>query len=237
MRHIQETRPEAMQVLVDSKPRFRAETERGPFRRGRRKAAYRYESWAKGPMVPNSVVVDLWDDQPFRHLFDRPGEVVILQSGEARDWKRILELLDGFVKANLKGRERRVIVDECLDFTSGIPGGLTRRMTFSIVLPGLAAKEISGLTWALTRYTECLRSYSRCFPGSLFFISAQIKTCDTYRTLAFPKRNRQMVISCSVSIVLNQAVRSLSRSLASLSYPTLTCLNSRPHREVKWQYQ
>lgn len=228
--HVQATRPDAMQILVDSKPRFRAETERGPFRRGRRKAAYRYEAWSKGPIVPNSVVVDLWDDKPFRHLFDRPGEVVILQSGEAREWKRILELLDGFVKANLKGRERRVIVDECLDFTSGILGESTRRMTFSIVLPGLAAKEISDLTWALTKYSECLRSYSRCFPGSRFSIFAQTETCGICRILASRKRSLRMVITCSVSIELSQAAPYRPRSLAVWNYPILTLLNSRPHK-------
>jgi hypothetical protein len=115
IREIQHSRPDAMQILVDSKPRYRAETVRGPFRKGRKNAAYLYTSWAKGPVLPNSVAVDLWDDKPFANLF-RPGEVVILQSGESSDWKRILTLLDAFVKANFKGRERRVIVDECLDF-------------------------------------------------------------------------------------------------------------------------
>lgn len=116
-RHISETRPEAMQIIVDSKPRFRAETERmwmNP--RGRRNASYRYRSWAKGPVVPNSVVVDLYSDHPFKGLWRRPGEIAIMQSGEASDWTRMLVLLNAFVKAEIKGRERRIVADEVLDF-------------------------------------------------------------------------------------------------------------------------
>jgi hypothetical protein len=116
-RHISETRPEAMQIIVDTKPRFRAETERMSFNpRGRRNAAYRYKSWAKGPVVPNSVVVDLDSAHPFRGLWRKPGEVAIMQSGESADWLRMLVLLNAFVKAEISGRERRIVVDEVLDF-------------------------------------------------------------------------------------------------------------------------
>lgn len=205
MRHVQFARPNAMQILVDSKPRFRAESERGPFRRGRRKAAYRYESWSKGPVVPNSVVVDLWDDQPFRHLFDRPGEVVILQSGEARDWKRMLELLDAFVKANLKGRERRVIVDECLDFTREIHGASIRRMTCSTELREPAGSAISDSIWARIRSTECHHSYSRCFPASHCFTSAQIRTCNIYRQSVSRKPSHPTVTTSSASTEYSRA--------------------------------
>jgi hypothetical protein len=116
MREVQHSRPDAMQVLVDTKPRFRAETERGPFGYGRKSAAYRYSSWTKGPVVPNSVVVDLHSDRPFHGLFKREGEIAILQSGEAEDWRLMLSYLKGFCNAQVGGRERRVIVDETLDF-------------------------------------------------------------------------------------------------------------------------
>lgn len=116
-RCISEIRPEAMQLLVDTKPRFRAETERSPLNpRGRVSAAYRYKDWSKGPVVPNSVVVDMNSPHPFRGLWTRPGEIAILQSGDATDWHRMLILLTGFVRAQIKGRERRLIVDEILDF-------------------------------------------------------------------------------------------------------------------------
>lgn len=127
-RDIQATRPECMQILVDSKPRFRAETERMPGNpHGRRSAAWRYRSWAKGPVVPNSVRVDLDSSHPFRGLWKRPGELAIMQSGESRDWVRMLMLLNAFTKAEIKGRERRMIVDEVLDFYDRNSFGIDRK--------------------------------------------------------------------------------------------------------------
>lgn len=192
LRSIQERRPEAMQILVDTKPRFRAETERGPFRRGRKNAAHRYSGWAKGPVVPNSVVVDLYDDKPFRSCFSRPGEIAILQSGEAADWKRMLMLLDGFVKANVGGRERRVIVDECLDFTREIPGALTRKTTSFTESLGPGANAISALISEHIKFTECRLSFSKCFPVSHSFICGPIRICDIYKISVFEMLSRQM---------------------------------------------
>jgi hypothetical protein len=129
VREIQATRPRCMQILVDTKPRFRAEKIRGPLAyKQRRDASGLYKAWAKGPVVPNSVVVPLWDDHPFRGLWhkDNPSEVAILQSGEETDWPRMLQLLKAFVNAMIKDRERRIVVDEVLDFynrqTFGIAG-------------------------------------------------------------------------------------------------------------------
>lgn len=125
MRSIQQARPDCMQILVDSKPRFRAETERAPYNpRGRRNAAWRYRHWSKGPVVPNSVLVNIWDDHPFRGLWRRPGEIAIMQSGNMEDWRRMLLLLSKFAKAHIGNRERHVSVDEVLDFYG--------RTTFSI---------------------------------------------------------------------------------------------------------
>lgn len=106
-----------MQLLIDTKPRYRAETERMPFNpKARRSAAWRYNSWGKTPVFPNSVVADLDSAHPFRGMWSRPGEVVILQSGEVQDWRRILVLLTAFVRAQIKERERRIVVDEVMDF-------------------------------------------------------------------------------------------------------------------------
>ncbi len=125
MREIQHSRPDCMQILIDTKPRFRAETERMPYNpRGRRNAAWQYRHWAKGPMIPNSVRVDLWDSHPFRGLWQRPGEIAVMQSGNMSDWKRMLALLSKFAKAHINDRERHVSVDEVLDFYG--------RTTFSI---------------------------------------------------------------------------------------------------------
>jgi hypothetical protein len=135
VREVQNSRPTCMQILVDTKPRFRAEKIRGRVVPGikasyknRRDAGKLYDHWAKGPVVPNSVVVPLWDDHPFRGLWnkDNPSEVAILQSGNQADWPRMLALLTQFVDAQIKDRERRIVVDEVLDFynrqTFGIAG-------------------------------------------------------------------------------------------------------------------
>jgi hypothetical protein len=114
---VSDMRPDAMQLLVDTKPRYRAETERMSFNfRGRRSAAWRYKHWGKSPVLPNSVVADMSSPHPFRGLWTRPGEIVILQSGESQDWKRMLILLTAFARAQIKDRERRLVVDEILDF-------------------------------------------------------------------------------------------------------------------------
>jgi hypothetical protein len=115
MRYVQEHRPTAMQVLVDSKPRFRAETEK-TFGKNRRSAAWRYKSWAKGPVIPNSVLVSLYDDHPFRGMWKTPGEVAVMQSGDETDWRRMLVLLNAFCKAQIGELERFIRVDEVLDF-------------------------------------------------------------------------------------------------------------------------
>jgi hypothetical protein len=125
MREIQQTRPTCMQILIDSKPRFRAETERMPLNPvARRSAAWRYQHWAKGPVLPGSVLVNIWDDHPFRGLWRQPGEIAVMQSGDVEDWRRMLLLLSRFVKAHIGDRERHISVDEVLDFYG--------RTTFSI---------------------------------------------------------------------------------------------------------
>jgi hypothetical protein len=133
VREVQSTRPTCMQIVVDTKPRFRADKERGRVLSGvkasykrRKDASKLYESWQKGPVIPNSVVVPLYDDHPFRGLWnaDNPSEVAILQSGNASDWPHMLHLLEAFCAAQIKARERRIVVDEALDFYN--------RSTFSI---------------------------------------------------------------------------------------------------------
>jgi len=176
LRHVQLTRPSAMQVVVDSKPRYRAETERGKFRRGRRNASYRYESWEKGPVIPNSVVVDIWDEKPFESLFKTPGEVAIMQSGEAEDWKRILELLKGFVNAPIKGRERRIIVDECLDFTQETRWALIpKTMSSTERREQVRNAELESIL-ARTAFTESRRSFFTCYRASTCFTYGQTQT-------------------------------------------------------------
>lgn len=118
-REIQDSRPSAAQLIMDSKPRFRAQTERHPwFPKQRRDARRRYDTWASGPTIPNSVAVDIWGEHPFRGLWskDRPGEIAIMQGETRQDHIRMLQLAMSFVKAQWKNRERRLVFDETLDF-------------------------------------------------------------------------------------------------------------------------
>lgn len=120
MRHIQQTRPEAMILVADTKPRFRAQFKSvGPQQMSLRSSAEKlYAGWAKGPVLPNSVVVNLDSERPFRGLWNfdkRPGEIAIMQSDEPRRWKQMLDLMLAFT-AKRTPRERVVVVDEGMDF-------------------------------------------------------------------------------------------------------------------------
>ena len=128
MRHVQNERPSCMQILVDTKPRFRAETERQSWNaKGRKSAAWRYRDWVKGPVLPGSVLVDLYSDRPFKGLWTHPGEIAILQSGEYDDWRRMLFLLEKFVKAQIRETERKITVDEVMDFYGRNTFGIDQR--------------------------------------------------------------------------------------------------------------
>lgn len=123
MRHVQETRPECMQLVADTKPRFRAETiPYGPKNKYRKSAAKAgiYDTWAAGPIVPNSVALDWTNDSPFAGMWsgkeDRAGEIVIMQHDDSLYWRLMVDLMHHFVAAKIKDRERRLVVDEALDF-------------------------------------------------------------------------------------------------------------------------
>lgn len=161
LRDVQTRRPDCLTVLVDTKPRFRAEQEIGAFGR-RRSAERRYASWAKGPVVPNSVVMDLNRERPFTGMWKNPGEVVIMQSGETEDWKRMLFLLNHFTQTHIKGRERLMIVDECLDFTGETHSESTRRTTS---FTAHAVREVRGQLGPGSAHIACtvfLPSFSTC---------------------------------------------------------------------------
>lgn len=119
IREIQRTRPQSMILVADTKPRFRAETQTfGPENRFRRDAKKLYEGWAKGPVLPNSVSVDLDSPHPFRGLWNnkkRPGEVAIMQSDEPARWKQMVALMQAFI-AKRTPVERLLVVDEGMDF-------------------------------------------------------------------------------------------------------------------------
>lgn len=120
MREVQRTRPTCMQLIADTKPRFRAERMCwGPGNRWRKDAKKLYESWASGPVLPNSVAVNLDSEHPFRGLWSldkNPGEIAIMQSDDPGMWVLMNNLMHEFVGKKIKDRERLIIVDEALDF-------------------------------------------------------------------------------------------------------------------------
>lgn len=120
MRYIQATRPEAMILVADTKPRFRAQTRPyGPAKMALRADAKKlYNDWAKGPVLPNSVAVDLSSSTPFRGLWNydkHPGEIAIMQSDNPWHWKLMLDLMGHFTSRKMP-RERILVVDEGMDF-------------------------------------------------------------------------------------------------------------------------
>lgn len=119
-RAMKEQRPDLMMLVFDTKPRFRAHyVAWGPNYRFRRKAQDLYKSWDAGPIYPNSVImpldIDLTDKDCFKNFW-KEGEIVILQSGDARDRPRMLEIARKFVNMNAGGRERCIWVNEGMDF-------------------------------------------------------------------------------------------------------------------------
>ena len=122
MRCIQKWRPECMILVADTKPRFRAQNLVNPrFSKKRLNAAHQetYAGWTAGPVMPNSVRVELGASHPFRGLWDRekhPGEIAIMQGDDPAQWKMMNELMHEFVAQQASGREKLIVVDEGLDF-------------------------------------------------------------------------------------------------------------------------
>lgn len=222
MMHVQHVRPSAMQILVDTKPRYRAEKERGPFRRGRRDAAYRYETWEKGPTIPNSTVIDIWDDKPFQGLWKNPGEIAIMQGAEFDDWRRMLLLLKGFVNAQIKGVERRIIVDECLDFTTATHSALTRKTMYSTGRHGRERKGALELISTHIASTDFRLSSCKWHRGSIYFTCEQMRTCGTYVKSESGMLNPQRETGYSGSIRYSRAVPCPSHSRVKSTCPNGT---------------
>lgn len=117
-------RPDCMILLADTKPRFRCERVTYGWQNKWRKDAAKlglYNHWAKGPVLPNSVKVDLHSEHPFRGLWnqkDYPGEIAVMQCSptDILGLKKMILLMDHFTDRPIANRERLVVVDEGLDF-------------------------------------------------------------------------------------------------------------------------
>lgn len=100
--------PNARRLIVDSKPRYRAQwTTAGV------EAARRYRSWEHGQPVPGSVVVDRPEDLA---LVWKLGYRVAIAQGESRDVPRLVATMREFYRQANAGRPQLIMVDECLDF-------------------------------------------------------------------------------------------------------------------------
>ena len=122
MRCIQQWRPECMILVADTKPRFRAQNVINPRLVSARKNAAQesvYSSWTAGPVLPNSVRVEMTSPRPFRGLWDmdkHPGEIAVMQSDDPAQWRTMNELMGEFVSRQFTNRERLIVIDEGLDF-------------------------------------------------------------------------------------------------------------------------
>lgn len=70
--------PKIELLLLDTKPRFRAEYTPMGF-----SAASHYKKWRKGPVVPGSIRVDLDSSSPMRRVFRDDRRIAIMQSSSA----------------------------------------------------------------------------------------------------------------------------------------------------------
>lgn len=107
-------------LIVDSKPRYRAEwTARGV------SAAPRYRAWDHGPVIPGSVVVD----EPAQlDMAWKMGARVVITQGEGAstaDAARMVATARAFYRQAKSSRPQLLQVDEGLDFyhSNGAPKG------------------------------------------------------------------------------------------------------------------
>lgn len=104
-------------LILDSKPRFRAEwTVQGVA------AAPRYRKWSHGPVLAGSCVVDNPGDLEFAFKRHR---IVIVQSMSGRELPRLAKAAKLFLDESRASRPQLVYVDETLDFfhKNGSPKG------------------------------------------------------------------------------------------------------------------
>lgn len=122
VRHAVKTRPNLEALMLDSKPRYRAEIERtGPGGKIVRDAAKYYADWEPGPIVPGSYRGDIHADNPLRGYWkeDDPCRIVILQTSDETERHRLLEISNSWFQTRKPNADRLFIVDELLDFYHG----------------------------------------------------------------------------------------------------------------------
>lgn len=121
MGQIVKERPNAQLLLLDSKPRFRAEIERfGPGNRMVRDAFRHYKDWEKGPTVPGSYKLDLDEPNLNKYWTNKdPCRVVIAQTDDSNRRARLLQIGNEWYEKRQPQADRVFVVDELLDFYYG----------------------------------------------------------------------------------------------------------------------
>lgn len=111
-------RPGLEEIVLDTKPRFRAELERfGPGLRAVRSADRHYKDWEKGPTIPGSYRHPLDTDDLSKYWQPKDGcRTVILQTDSEELRPRLLEISNGWFEKRKRNADRLLRVNELLDF-------------------------------------------------------------------------------------------------------------------------
>lgn len=119
IRYIVSSRPNVQILLLDSKPRFRAEIERwGPGNKFARNAERHYKDWESGPIIPGSVRVDIHAEKPLMGYWKEndPCRVAIAQTELATERPQLLGIADDWYQVRSRKSDRVLAVDELLDY-------------------------------------------------------------------------------------------------------------------------
>lgn len=104
--------PKLQILILDTKPRFRAEWELNGVT-----ARNRYKNWDHGSPIPNSYAVDLTDNTfGFDNAWKVGARVCIAQSDDAGMFGRILEAAEVFYAGARASIPRLIYADEVMDF-------------------------------------------------------------------------------------------------------------------------
>jgi hypothetical protein len=110
--------PDAQLLIVDTKPRYRAEFDVNGLSDKRH-----YKEWAHGTYIPGSTRIDPWDIQGMMRAFNI-GRIVIVQTEAVdRDAAGVVACIEHFRRHVNRKHKRMVYVDEVMDFytQSGTP--------------------------------------------------------------------------------------------------------------------
>lgn len=144
-------------LLVDSKPRFRAQYEVGGA-----PATRRYRNWDHGPLVPGSVVVTRPEDMDL--AWSTGARIVIAQAQGSKMFPAIVACAERFYDEARASRPQLTAVDETMDLfrQNGTPIGgdaliRTARSGREIGLAGLyCSQRTKGIPGQLLDYLEKL---------------------------------------------------------------------------------